>query len=61
MQAEGERLGWRWVVAVVTPEGALHFMDPTGLRVGRGSVTLRETASIPNLLLWVDAHRRRRR
>ena len=55
MEAEGHRLGWRWIVAVVTPppEGAAHFLDPAGAVVGR-RVRLDEAASIDNLLRWLD-------
>lgn len=53
MRAEGTRLGWRWVIAAVAPDGAVHFLDPSKARARRG-VTLPAAAAIDNLLLWLD-------
>ncbi len=55
MEAEGERFGWRWVVAVVTPppENRLALLDPSAARVGK-TVSLHADAEIDNLLLWLD-------
>ncbi len=55
MVAEGERFGWRWVVAALTPppENRLVLLDPA-LAAVRKRVTLNAEASIDNLLLWVD-------
>jgi hypothetical protein len=55
MAAEGERFGWRWVVAALTPppEGRLLLLDPARAAVKK-RVTLGAEAAIDNLLLWVD-------
>ncbi len=55
MAAEGERFGWRWVVAALTPppEGRLVLLDPA-LAVIRKRITLGPDAEIDNLLLWID-------
>ena len=53
MRAESTRLGWQWVIAAVTPGGAVHFLDPRKARARRG-VTLTSSAAIDNLLLWLD-------
>src|SRR5207249_3001427 len=52
MVAEGERFGWRWVIAAVTGDGPV-LLDPARARKGRG-VRLDETAAIPNLLAWLE-------
>jgi AAA+ ATPase superfamily predicted ATPase len=57
MHAEGTRLGWRWVVASVAPDGAVTYLDPAR---ARGS-TLPAKSAIANLLLWLDAPPKRRR
>ena len=55
MEAEAIRLGWRWVVAAVPPEGrqAPVFLAPEGARRGR-EVRLPEGAVITNLLAWLE-------
>jgi uncharacterized protein len=53
MHAEGTRLGWQWVIAAVTPDGAVHFLDPHKARARRG-ITLTSAAAIENLLMWLD-------
>ncbi len=53
MEAEARRLGWRWVIASVSREGALHILDPARARVGR-TARLHEDATIDSLLAWVD-------
>jgi AAA+ ATPase superfamily predicted ATPase len=55
MHAEGTRLGWQWLVAAVTPEGTVHFLDPGKARARRG-ITLPAAAVIDNVLLWLDLH-----
>ncbi|MCG5051524.1 MAG: ATP-binding protein [Myxococcales bacterium] len=50
MEAEAARLGWRWVVAVATPDEQVRFLDPSQRRGGR----IHEAAAIANLLLWLD-------
>ncbi len=53
MQAEAARLGWRFVVAVVTPDDQVHFLDPARIARG-GRPRLRAEAAIANLLAWID-------
>ena len=53
MEAEAERLGWRWVVAAVTSDGAVALLDPAHARVAK-TARLHEEASIGSLLSWVD-------
>ncbi len=55
MQAEGERLGWHWIVAVVTPppDDRVLLLDPSRARKTKGRL-LEETALITNLLSWLD-------
>lgn len=53
MEAETQRLGWLRVVASVTEEGVVTFLDPAKGRQKKG-VSLTGSASIDNLLLWVD-------
>jgi AAA+ ATPase superfamily predicted ATPase len=53
MEAEAERLGWRWVVAAVDPAGPIAVLDPARAIEGR-EVRLDAAASIPNLLRWID-------
>jgi AAA+ ATPase superfamily predicted ATPase/Holliday junction resolvase len=52
LHADAQRLGWRSVVAVVTPEGRLHFFDPATARLGK-AVALDERHAIDNLLAWL--------
>lgn len=53
MRQDAERLGWRWVVASVSPEGAVRFLDPAkGLR-GR-EWRLDASATLDNLLGWLE-------
>ncbi len=58
MEADAERLGWLWVVAVVTPppENRIALLDPSAARSGKG-VTLDSGAEIENLLLWIDRNK----
>jgi len=55
MDAEAERLGWRWVVAAVSPppDDEVRVRDPARARLGK-EVRLGEEATIPNLLRWLD-------
>jgi len=55
MRAEAARLGWRAVVAVVTPEGAVEILDPAKVRISGRTGSLSASAAIDNLLLWLDA------
>lgn len=54
MTADAKRWGWRWVIAVVDPDGAVHVLDPARAKHGR-EVRLDERAAIPNVLAWIDA------
>jgi Holliday junction resolvase len=53
MEAEATRLGWLPVIASVTAEGVVAFLDPRKGRKKKG-VSLSAAARIENLLLWVD-------
>ena len=55
MQAEGERFGWRWVVAAV--DETVRFMDPRKAAIKK-TVRVRSNAIINNLLVWIDESRR---
>jgi AAA+ ATPase superfamily predicted ATPase/Holliday junction resolvase len=54
LHSDGRRLGWRWLVAVVTPAGAVHFFDPARARVG-AAVTLTADRAVDNVLRWLEA------
>jgi hypothetical protein len=54
MQGEAVRLGWRAVVAAVTPEGAVEILDPSKVRISGRTGSLSASAAIDNLLLWLD-------
>jgi len=62
MVADGERFGWQWVVAGVTPEGDVLLLDPAHCRRAR-EVRLDQSAAIDNLLLWLSKpkHGRKRK
>jgi AAA+ ATPase superfamily predicted ATPase len=53
MEAEARRLGWLWIVAAASPDGAVTFLDPARGRRRKG-VGLSAPAAIVNLLAWVD-------
>jgi hypothetical protein len=59
MEAEAKRLGWIAVMASVTPEGVVTFLDPAKKRKKKG-VSLGAGAAIDNLLTWVDRSASRR-
>ncbi|MBI5368577.1 MAG: ATP-binding protein [Planctomycetes bacterium] len=64
MGAEGRRLGWRWLVAAVTPDAGVVLLDParaggaararTGRAGGARGETLDRPAAVDNVLLWLD-------
>lgn len=54
LEADGDRYGWRWVVAVAHPEAGVRYLDPAQARV-RKTVRLHEEAVIANLLLWLQS------
>lgn len=54
LHGDARRLGWRWLVAVVTPASQVHFFDPARARVGR-SVTLTEPQALDNVLEWLES------
>jgi AAA+ ATPase superfamily predicted ATPase len=58
MDADAARLGWRWMLAAVTPppEGKVLFLDPARARRGK-AVRVDSKAVIDNLLAWVDRGR----
>ena len=53
LEAEAKRLSWIPVVASVTAEGTVTFLDPAKKR-RRTGVSLAAAATIDNLLTWVD-------
>jgi Holliday junction resolvase len=57
MTAEAARLNWRWVVAAVHQDGVISVMDPRKAKRGR-EVRLDASATIDNLLRWVDGRTR---
>lgn len=58
MTAEAAKLTWRWVVAAVAPDGAISILDPGKAKRGR-EVRLDASATIENLLRWLDRKARR--
>jgi Holliday junction resolvase len=54
LHSDAKRLGWRWLVAVVTPASQVRFFDPTRAKLG-SSVTFTEDRALDNVLEWVDA------
>lgn len=53
LHSDAERLGWRWLVAVVTPDAQVHFFDPARARVG-GAVSLDAAHALDNVLRWLS-------
>jgi hypothetical protein len=58
MTAEAAKLAWRWVVAAVAPDGSISILDPGKAKRGR-EVRLDTSATIENLLQWLDKKARR--
>jgi Holliday junction resolvase len=56
MEADGERYGWRWIVAAVSPDGEVTLFDPMRATTGRW-VTLDREVAIGNILSWVDGRK----
>jgi len=54
LHSDARRLGWRWLVAVVTPAAEVWFFDPGRARVG-AAVTLTEALALDNVLQWLEA------
>lgn len=52
MHADAQRLGWRALLAVVTPEGRVHFFDPAKARLGK-QASLYADAALANVLAWL--------
>ncbi len=53
MSADAKRLGWRWAVASVDPEGTTHFLDPAKSRRGK-TIRIGKPAIIESLVAWLD-------
>lgn len=53
MAADAKRLGWRWVVASVGPEGDVRFLDPQKVRRGK-ELRLGDSAMIESLVEWLE-------
>jgi hypothetical protein len=54
LASDARRLGWRWLVAVVTPASQVYFFDPARARVGT-AVTLAERHALDNVLRWLES------
>ncbi len=54
MEADADRFGWRWIVAVVSADGAVTLLDPGRATRGR-EVQVGARAAIDNIVAWVDA------
>jgi len=54
LSSDARRLGWRWLVAVVTPASQVWFFDPAAARIGT-SVMLQERRAIDNVLQWLES------
>src|SRR6185436_8630162 len=53
MEADAKRFGWRWTIAVVSPQDEVTLLDPA--HAGRGrAVRLDEGATVDNIVAWVD-------
>lgn len=52
MEADAQRFGWRWIVAVVTETGECLLLDPTRARIGE-EVRLGQDATLTNLLQYL--------
>lgn len=71
LHSDARRLGWRWLVAVVTPSSEVHFFDPgpgpapgarpvtragkPGRTRAAAGVTLVERDALDNVLEWLEA------
>ncbi|NUQ72434.1 MAG: ATP-binding protein [Polyangiaceae bacterium] len=60
MEADGERMKWRWVVAAVAapPGNGVVLLDPAKAKKTQAAARLDEAAAIENLLLWLDKKRK---
>ncbi len=56
MEADGERFGWRWVVAAVSSDHGVTLLDPARATRGK-AVSLGSKAAIENIVSWVDRAR----
>lgn len=56
LHADAKRLDWQFVVAAVSPDGPVTFLDPGKAKVGR-AVALTAGAQIKNLLAWLERRR----
>ena len=54
LHSDARRLGWRWLVAVVTPAAEVWFFDPGRARVG-AAVTFTEALALDNVLQWLES------
>ena len=58
MTADAKRFGWRFAIAVATPAGDVHVLDPARATKQK-EVRLSEAARIENVALWLDRPRKR--
>ncbi len=52
--SDAKRLGWRCLVATVTPAGEVYFFDPARARLG-AAVTLTSQMALDNVLHWLES------
>lgn len=56
MEADGERYGWQWLIAQVSPEGAVQLLDPS--RAARkAGVSLSANSVLERPLDWLERRR----
>lgn len=53
MTADGERYGWQWLIAQVSPQGEVQLLDPSKA-VKRGGVSLAEHSVMERPLDWLE-------
>lgn len=56
MKADGERYGWRWLIAQVSQQGQVQLLDPEKA-VRRGGVVLSEKSVLDRPLDWLERRR----
>ena len=52
MTSDAKRLGWKWVVVSVDPDGRILVLDPKKARRGQ-EIRLSKGAIIENLTAWL--------
>jgi AAA+ ATPase superfamily predicted ATPase/Holliday junction resolvase len=54
LHSDARRLGWRWLVAVVSPDAQVSFFDPASARAG-AAVSFAAHRALDNVLEWLEA------